>query len=297
MTDDAGPLALPIDDPHTAAATMAAPFRRTQLGQSSVAYVDAKSILTESSGFIDAYNYTLNPYSGCTFGCSYCYAAFFVRDRDERDAWGRWVKVKQNALEVLRRRRRKPLRDATIYMSSVTDPYQPIERELGLTRALLEELLAYHRVRLVVQTRSPLVVRDLDLLAQFPAVRVNMTVTTDDEAVRKAFEPTCASIDARLKAITAVQQAGVPTCITMTPLLPVADPAAFAQRLLHTGVRHFVAQFFHTERGRFTGGTRAAALELCRERGWNEASYQRTLAVLRDVLPDVAEGKDGFAPV
>ena len=148
-----------------------------------------------------------------------------------------------------------------------------------------------------MQTRSPLVVRDLDLLAQFPAVRVNMTVTTDDEAVRKAFEPTCASIDVRLKAISAVQQAGVPTCITMTPLLPVADPTAFAQRLLDTGVRQFVAQFFHAERGQFTGGTRAAALELCRERSWNEQAYQHTLAVLRDVLRDVAEGKEGFAPV
>ena len=207
------------------------------------------------------------------------------------------MKVKENALALLQKRRRKPLVDATIYMSSVTDPYQPIERELGLTRALLEELLAYHQVRLVVQTRSPLVVRDLDLLQQFPAVRVNMTITTDDEAVRKAFEPTCAGIDARLRAIAAVQQAGVPTCITMTPLLPVADPAAFAQRLLDTGVRHFVAQFFHAERGQFTGGTRAAALELCRQRGWNETAYQRTLAVLRGALPEVAEGKEGFAPV
>jgi DNA repair photolyase len=297
MPDDANQLALPLDEAPAAATDTAAPARRTRMGRSTVAYVEAKGILTEASGFIAAYDYTLNPYSGCTFGCSYCYAAFFVRDRAARDDWGRWVEVKQNALDLLRRRRRKPLRDATIYLSSVTDPYQPIERELGLTRTLLEELLAHHQVRLVVQTRSPLVVRDLDLLRQFPAVRVNMTVTTDDEAVRKAFEPTCASIDARLRAITTVQVAGVPTCITMTPLLPVADPAAFAQRLLATGVRHFVAQFFHAERGQFVGGTRAAAMALCRERGWSEAAYRRTLAVLRDVLPDVAEGKDGFAPV
>ena len=297
MPDDANQLALPLDEAPEGVTGTAAPARRRRLGQSAITYIDAKSILTPSSGFIGAYDYTLNPYSGCTFGCSYCYAAFFVRDAAARDEWGRWVKVKENALALLQKRRRKPLINKTIYMSSVTDPYQPIERELGLTRALLEELLAYHQVRLVVQTRSPLVVRDLDLLQQFPAVRVNMTVTTDDEAVRKAFEPTCASIGARLKAISAVQQAGVSTCITMTPLLPVADPAAFAQRLLQTGVRHFVAQFFHAERGQFTGGTRAAAVELCRERGWTEQAYQHTLAVLRDVLPEVAEGKEGFAPV
>lgn len=187
MHSDTDQLALPLDESIEKNTDTAAPARRTRLGQSAVAYIDAKSILTESSGFIKAYDYTLNAYSGCTFGCSYCYAAFFVRDREERDGWGRWVKVKENALELLQKRRRKPLLDATIYISSVTDPYQPIERELSLTRALLEELLAYHQVRLVVQTRSPLVVRDLDLLAQFPAVRVNMTVTTDDEAVRKAF--------------------------------------------------------------------------------------------------------------
>jgi len=271
--------------------------RRAQFGRSRVTYTPARSILTVCSGFIGAYDYTLNPYSGCTFGCSYCYAAFFVRDQADQDTWGQWVRVKENALELLQRKRRKPLIDKTIYMSSVTDPYQPIERELGLTRALLEELVSYHRVRLVVQTRSRLVTRDIDLLRQFAAVRVNMTITTDDETVRKAFEPTCASIERRLAAITEVQQTDLPTCITLTPLLPVSDPSAFAQRLLATGVQQYVAQFFHPDRRRFVAGTREDARVLCRERQWDEAAYRRTLAVLQATLPQLAEGHDGFAPI
>jgi DNA repair photolyase len=270
--------------------------RPVQIGPAEVLYTAARSILTESSGFIDAFDYTLNPYSGCTFGCSYCYAAAFVRDQERRNNWGQWVQVKENALELLRKLRKKPLEGTTIYLSSVTDPYQPIERELQLTRNLLEELAAFHQVRLVVQTRSPLVTRDLDLFARFPAVRVNMTVTTDDETVRKVFEPGCASLGRRLAAIAEVQRAGIPACITLTPLLPVADPAGFAERLKATGVTRFVTQYLHAERGQFVAGTRAAAVALCRERGWDEAAYRRVVAVLRAVLPHLDEGRDGFTP-
>ena len=69
---------------------------------------------------MDAYDYTLNPYSGCSYGCTYCYAAFFSRDRKKQDSWGYWVSVKENAVEKLKRRR-LPLDDQLIYMSSVTD--------------------------------------------------------------------------------------------------------------------------------------------------------------------------------
>jgi len=144
MVRDGDQLMLPLE--------VMAPARPEQIGPSSVEYSPARSILTASSGFIDAFDYTLNPYSGCTFGCSYCYAAAFVRDQERREHWGEWVRVKQNALELLRKQRRKPLDGEAIYLSSVTDPYQPIERKLNLTRAILEELATYHRIRLVVQT-------------------------------------------------------------------------------------------------------------------------------------------------
>ena len=220
-----------------------------------------------------------------------------MRDQERRERWGEWVRVKENALELLRKQRRKPLDGVAIYLSSVTDPYQPIERKLKLTRALLEELATYHRVRLVVQTRSPLITRDLDLLKRFQTVQVNMTVTTDDEVVRKVFEPGCASIGQRLRAIADVQQAGIVACVTLTPLLPVANAVAFAERLKATGVERYVTQYLHAERGQFVAGTRAAAVALCRERGWDEAAYRRTVDALRATLPHLAEGRDGFVPV
>ena len=270
------------------------PERPTSLGDVAVEYRDTSSILTKATGFMSDYDYTLNPYGGCGFGCTYCYAAFFVRDSARQDDWGRWVDVKVNALQKLERMR-TDLRDKTIYMSSVTDPYQLIERRLGMVRGLLQ-VLAERGARLVVQTRSPLVTRDIDILSRFENVRVNMTVTTDSEEVRRAFEPRCPPNPARLKAIGAVHDAGIPASITMTPLLPVADADAFAAMLLETGVKDFVVQPFHAERGRFVAGTRADAMEITRRMEWDDHRYRLVVARLREVLPRLAEGRTGFRP-
>ena len=208
---------------------------------------------------MDAYDYTLNPYSGCSFGCTYCYAAFFSRDVEKRDSWGYWVVVKENAPELLEKRKPGTLDGNLIYMSSVTDPYQPVERELGLTRRLLEIMVDHQdKVKLVVQTRSPDVVRDCDLFSRIEEnggrVQVNMTAT-DDEDIRRTFEPFCPSNPVRLCAISAVQSAGIDTCITMTPLLLVSSPYAFADSLRGTGVQKFIAQPFHFQGGKFLAGT------------------------------------------
>jgi DNA repair photolyase len=149
-------------------------------------------------------------------------------------------------------------------MSSVTDLYQPVEKELLLTRGLLA-LLIPHQPRLVIQTRSPLVVRDTDLFRQFENVQVNMTITTDSEVVRKVFEPLCPSNEVRLEAIRQGKEAGCNACITMTPMLPIKNAEAFAEKLKATGVQKFVAQPFHTEKGRFVGGAREEARALSSE--------------------------------
>ena len=268
--------------------------RPSKAGRAEVTYRAASSILTPASGFMAEYDYTLNPYSGCGFGCHYCYAAFFARDKELVDTWGDWVTVKENAVDLLRRRR-KSISGKSIYMSSVTDPYQPIERKLELVRSILSELIP-HQPRLVVQTRSPLVTRDIDLLKQFDVVRVNMTVTTDSEEVRRAFEPHCPTNNKRLEAIAEVMAAGIDSAITLTPLLPVDDPPAFAQLLASTGVNRFVVQPFHPSQGRFVRGTREEAVRIASSMGWNEERYRATVEILRKWLPDVEEGQDGFAP-
>lgn len=268
--------------------------RPSRLGNTAITFKPTASILTKASGFMGDFDYTLNPYMGCSFGCSYCYAASFVNEQDLRDRWGEWVHVKENAVAKLLNMR-TDLRGKTIYMSSVTDPYQPIERRLGLVRSLLE-ILVERGARLVVQTRSSLVTRDIDLFQRMAHVRVNMTITTDSERVRKTFEPECPPNATRLKAIAEVVKAGVPTSITMTPLLPVEDPVAFAERLRETGVSDFVVQPFHPAKGKFVAGTRDAALALTAELGWDDDAYQGTLAVLRHALPLVQEGREGFRP-
>ena len=265
-------------------------------GRITAALTDAKSILTPASGFMAEWDYTLNPYAGCGFGCNYCYAAFFARDPLLRDTWGDWVKAKQNAVSLLHKlARRKPLRDKSIYMSSVTDAYQPVERKLKLSRSILRELVG-HQPRLAIQTRSPLVTRDIDLLREFHVVQVNMTITTDSEAVRRAFEPHCPTNAKRLAAITEVTEAGLDTGITLTPLLPVEDAEKLAAQLLDTGVQRFVVQPFHVGKGRFVRGTRKSAIELAQSMGWDDNCYTQVIELLRSALPSLEEGRAGFAP-
>jgi DNA repair photolyase len=271
--------------------------KKNKIGLTDIQYIQSASILTEAKGFMGAYDYTLNPYSGCSFGCNYCYAAFFARTTEEKDHWGNWLKVKENALQLLIKWRKKPLINKTIYISSVTDPYQPIEKQLELTRSILIELLNYHQPRLVIQTRSTYVTRDIDLLKQFAVAQVNMTVTTDSEDVRKAFEPSCPSNKSRLKAIKEISDAGIQTCITMTPLLPIHDAKSFTQELLNTGVKKFIVQPFHPDKGKFVASTREIALEQIKKMNWSDSKYAEVVEVFRKELPWLGEGKQGFAPI
>lgn len=273
------------------------PERRKQLGQTNISYKKAASILTPTSGFMKDYDFSVNPYSGCSFGCTYCYAAFFSRDKDKMDSWGHWVDVKENALALLRKKRKKPLIDKTLYMSSVTDPYQPIEKELELTQDLLKELLEYHNVRLVIQTRSPMVTRDIELLKKFEVLQVNMTITTDSDRIRKVFEPLCPSNKIRMKAIQEIQESGIQSCITLTPLLPLENPTGFAEALKATGVERFIIQPFHPAKGKFVRGTRTEALDLLEEFNWGDEEYRRILKIMQQELPNLGIGQTGFAPI
>ena len=303
--DDVG--VFPEDEPPSA-------IRPDRIGPTAVTYAPSREILTRATGFMDAYDYTLNPYSGCSFGCTYCYAAFFSRDIEKQNSWGYWVTVKENAVALLKKRKPGFLDGKHIYMSSVTDPYQPVEREVELTRQLLEVMADRHKPKLVVQTRSPTVVRDIDLYHQIKenggCVQINMTVTTDDEGIRRTFEPFCPSNPVRLTAIGEVQAAEIDTCITMTPVLLVNDSHQFTESLIDTGVENFIAQPFHFSRGRFLAGTRDKAFALMAEKlGCSlkefphqyleryQEFFQHLKKELRDRgLPELGEGKDGFKP-
>ncbi len=265
----------------------------------AISEVSARSILTKTGGFLASFDYSLNPYRGCAFGCGYCYAASWVYDAAEREQWGRWLQAKTNAAALLAKAaRRGKLDGARIFMSSVTDPYQPQEKRAGITRACLEVLTDNPPALLFVQTRSPLVARDIDLLRRLgDHVLVGMSITTDSEEVRRTLEPACAPIAARVAAIRAVRAAGIPTIASVAPLLP-CDAEGLAA-LLDGAVDRVVVSTFRDDGGAGSK-TRPAAYELMRERGWAPAwlteGYERpVVATLRRRLGDVVTvGQAGF---
>ena len=259
-----------------------APARPRTQGTADVIYADSSAILARPTGRLADLDFVINPYQGCTFACTYCYAAFFVAEEEQRERWGQWVRVKTNAIAKLRNSRQN-LHGKTVLMSSATDPYQPIEARLELTRSLLP-ILAQRGARLAVLSRSPLVTRDIDLFETFEQINITMSITTDSDEVRKRFEPQCASIDRRFAAISRLSQEGFKTRINVSPLLPLNDAGAFAERILETGVSRVHINTFHEAWGPFASGTRQPALKIAREMGWTEGRREQVLAELRGYL-------------
>jgi DNA repair photolyase len=258
--------------------------------------VNARSILSPATGFIrrGGFDWTCNPYLGCSFGCAYCYAMFLPQNRRPREDWGKWFQAKANAVELARRQAPKVAGQA-VYVSSVTDPYLPAERGLALTRGILEALVP-HQPRLLIQTRGPLVVRDADVLRLFRSVRVNLSIPTDSEAVRQAFEPKAPPLERRWQALERLRAAGLPVGVCVTPTLPLEGPAAFVRRLADFRPDVLVTQDFHDSHGGFGADTSAAAREILARLRWTAEDYRVFVARLHDVVPTVYEGEAGFFP-
>jgi DNA repair photolyase len=257
--------------------------------------INARSIFSPAIGFIKrgGFDWTCNPYLGCSFGCKYCYAMFLPQNRRPREDWGRWFSAKVNAIELARKQAKKVAGQA-VYLSSVTDPYLPAERGLQLTRGILETMLP-HQPRLLVQTRGPLVVRDLDVLKQFKAVRVNLSIPTDSEEVRQAFEPKAPLLERRWQAAAAVRAAGVSVGICVTPMLPLREPEVFVERLAAFRPDVLVTQNFHDSGGGFGADTGLLARDELTRWSWTEADYQRCVERLRERLT-MYEAEAGFFP-
>ena len=182
--------------------------------------IEAKSILSKSA----IQDYALNAYVGCAHACTYCYARFMKRFTGHAEPWGSFVDVKINAPELLAREivRKKPGR---VWVSGVCDAYQDLERGHLLTRRCLE-ILVKHGWPVTIQTKSPLVLRDLDLLGGAADAEVGLTITTADERIRKIFEPGAPPIAQRVEALATIHAAGIPTFVMVAPLLPRAQKLA-----------------------------------------------------------------------
>jgi DNA repair photolyase len=186
---------------------------------------DSRTILSKNDSPDVPFTYSVNPYRGCEHGCIYCYA------RPTHEYLGlsagldfeTKILVKENAPELLRRELgRKGWEPQIVALSGVTDPYQPVERRLELTRGCLEVLLEYRNpVGLI--TKNRLVTRDLDLLAELAdhrAVAVTLSITTLDSELARRMEPRTSHPRDRLKALTALREAGVPCGVNIAPVIP-----------------------------------------------------------------------------
>jgi DNA repair photolyase len=141
-----------------------------------------------------------------------------------KEPWGEFVDVKVNAPDLLRVEKDRKKR-GTVWVSGVCDPYQPLERRYKLTRRCLE-ILVRSDWPVRVQTRSPLVLRDIDILREARDLEVGLTVTTADDAIRRLFEPRAPAIEGRLKALDELRRAGVSTFAMIAPMLPGAESLA-----------------------------------------------------------------------
>ena len=188
-----------------------------------VVEIEAKSILVRSK-LPDA-EYVVNPYTGCVFGCHYCYASFAGRFVGEPIGnWGNYVYAKINAVplfEVELAKLRRAGRAPSILLSSVTDAYQGAEKKYRLTRGILEALAREPYPGVVgILTKSPLVLRDADLLATIPRAHVGLTITTTDDRLSRFLELRAPLASRRLETLAVLNSRGIETYAFVGPLLP-----------------------------------------------------------------------------
>jgi len=138
-----------------------------------------------------------------------------------REPWGDFVDVKINAPDLLNKEIRKK-KKGTVWISGVCDPYQPLEAKYGLTRKCLD-ILVQNDWPAVVQTRSPLVLRDMDIFKKSKDIEVGLSITTANDEIRKVFEPDAPSIMERLRAVETLHQNGIRTYAMIAPMLPEAE--------------------------------------------------------------------------
>jgi len=179
-----------------------------------IADIKCKTALSKSN--LPGLDYSLNPYRGCQHNCSYCYVPNVLRIK--REDWGNFVEVKTNIANVLANELRNK-KHGVVGISTVTDPYQPIEKKYKQTRLCLEQLLRYD-FSVHIQTKSNLVLRDIDLISRFSDIEVMFSIGTLNDSERKLLEPNASSIQERLNAIKQISENGVKTSVFFGPIYP-----------------------------------------------------------------------------
>jgi len=178
--------------------------------------VKTKSIITKSN--LPNVDWVINPYIGCAHACIYCYADFMKRFANHQgEDWGSFVDVKENAADTINLKKIKP--GQNIIFGSVTDPYQPIEAKYNLTRKCLQKFLEI-QPEIEILTKSPLVLKDIELFKKFKNIRVGVSIGTLDEKLAKKLEPGVVSPKKRIETLKKLSDAGIDVFLFVSPIFP-----------------------------------------------------------------------------
>ncbi|PTX55128.1 DNA repair photolyase [Melghirimyces profundicolus] len=200
-----------------------------------------KSVLNRVTDKRMPFKWSINPYRGCGHGCHFCYARAthvwlgFHAD----DSFRNNIYVKRDAASVLRSElKRGKWKGGGIAIGTATDPYQQLEGKLGITRSILEVLREFG-IPCGITTRSPLILRDLDLLQKMKVTSVNVSISTLDETIWKKTEPSSPHPRQRLKTVRELNRAGVPAGVFLAPILPyLTDSEVQLKSLVEAAAEH-----------------------------------------------------------
>lgn len=215
------------------------------------------SVITKST--FSGYDFCLNPYVGCQFGCAYCYVRFFVKDKDAE--WGEFVRVRKHVKDKLPKELPK-IAGKRLVLGTMTDPYQPAERTHRITRTALEKILEAKQkpAKVGIFTRSPIVLDDIDLIRQLPRARVHYTITPYDRDVLVKLEPIAVRTEKRFEVVKKLKQAGIRVHVNIAPVIPYLSDhltQQFADGLADAGVDEFFVDPMQAYRDSFDATFRA----------------------------------------
>ena len=184
-----------------------------------------RSLLNRCTGTRMPFEWTINPYRGCEFACKYCFARYTHEFMEMRDGieFEQKIYAKQHAADLLRQELRKVKTGESIALGTATDPYQPIEKKLEITRGILQEIARHRGLEVGIVTKSAMVARDIDALREIAKnnrISVSITVTTVDVELARLLEPRAPRPDLRLEALKKLRDAGIRAGVICAPVLP-----------------------------------------------------------------------------
>lgn len=174
--------------------------------------IQVKDFLTKSN--LPASDYVINPYVGCPHGCKYCYASFMKRFTHHKEDWGTFLDIKKCEKKI----NLNKIGGKSVFLSSVTDCYNPLEEKYMLTRSILKEL-AFSNCYLTISTKSKLILRDIDILKQIKHLTLCMSINTLDEDFRRDMD-NASTIKERLNTLKELHNNGIYTVLFMSPIFP-----------------------------------------------------------------------------